>query len=138
MDVAASIAGLLSLTIQASQMVYEQVHTLKNATKDAAKLLEELELLCQVLTSLERFLASQSSKGRPFKESSVFTKAISGCKTQISSIKIRLDKLVGKHGVAQIIERGKWYYEHDEHLQLIQTLHRYIGMFQISLSVDGM
>jgi len=138
LSVAASVAGLLGLTIQVSQMVYEQVHTLKNATKDAAKLLEELELLCQVLTSLERFLASRSSKGRPFKETSVFIKAIGGCKTQISAIKIRLDKLVGKQGVAQIIERGKWYYEHDEHQQLIQTLHRYIGMFQVSLSVDGM
>jgi len=43
LGVAASVSGLLSLTIQVSQMVYEQVHTLKNATKDAAKLLEELE-----------------------------------------------------------------------------------------------
>lgn len=135
---AASVAGLLSLTIQVSQMVYEQVHTLKNATQDAAKLLEELELLFQVLTSLERFLAAQSPKGRPFLETSVFIKAIGGCKIQISAIKIRLDKLVGKQGLAQIIERGKWYYEHDEHQQLIQTIHRYIGMFQISLSIDGM
>jgi hypothetical protein len=77
-------------------MVYEQVHTLKNATKDTVKLLGELELLSQVLTSLKRFLASRLLKGRPFKETSVFIKAIRGCKTQISAIKIRLDKLVRK------------------------------------------
>jgi len=138
LGVAASVSGLLSLTIQVSQMVYEQVHTLKNATKDAAKLLEELELLSQVLTSLEQFLASQSLKGRLFKETSAFIKAIGGCKVQISAIKTRLDKLAEKQGVGRIIERGKWYYEHDEHQQLIQTLHRYIGMFQVSLNVDGM
>jgi Fungal N-terminal domain of STAND proteins len=138
LSVAASVAGLLSLTIQVSQLVYEQVNTLKNATKDAAKLLEELELLVRVLTSLKQFLASQESKEHLFEETSVFIKAIGGCNIQISAIKIKLDKLVGKQGIAQLIERGKWYYEHDEHQQLIQTLHRYIGMFQVSLSVEGM
>lgn len=102
----ASVAGLLSLTIRVSQILYEQVHTLKNAPKDAKKLLEEMELLRQVLTSLEGFLDSQSSQGRPFKETSVFIKAVGGCKTQISVVKIKLDKLVGKQGVAQLIERG--------------------------------
>lgn len=137
LSVAASVGGLLSLAIQVSQMLYEQVHTLKNAPRDATQLLDELEALRQVLTSLDQFLASQSSKGRSFKETSVLINAIQGCKTQISVIKLRLEKLVGKQGLAQMIERGKWYYEHDEHQELIQTLHRYLGMFQVSLNVDG-
>lgn len=138
LSVAASVAGLLGLAIQVSQMVYEQVHTSKNATKDAATLLEELDSLSQVLTKLKQFLADRASNGRPFNEASVFIKAITGCNAQISALKNRLDKLIRKQGVAQMIERGKWYYEHDEHQQLIQTLHRYIGVFQIALSVDGM
>lgn len=138
LSVVASVAGFLSLTIQVSQMFYEQVNTLKNATKGAAKLLEELELLVRVLASLKQFLGSQESKVHLFEETSVFIQAIGGCSTQISAIKMRLHKLVGKQGVAQLIERGKWYYEHDEHQHLIQTLHRYIGMFQVSLSVEGM
>jgi hypothetical protein len=137
-SVAASVAGLLSLTIKVSQILNEQVHTLKNALKDATKLLDELEALRQVLTSLEQFLASQSSEGRSFKETSVLINAIQGCKTQISTVKLRLEKFVGKHGLAQMIERGKWYYEHGEHQELIQTLHRYLGIFHVSLSIDGM
>jgi hypothetical protein len=138
LSAAASVAGLLSLTIQVSQMLYEQVHTLKNAPRDATQLLDELEALRQVLTSLDQFLASRSSKGRSFKETSVLIDAIQGCKSQISVIKLRLEKFVGKQGLAQMIERGKWYYEHDEHQELIQTLHRYLSMFHISLNIDGM
>jgi len=138
LSVAASIAGLLGLTIQVSQMLYEQVHTLKNAPKDAQKLLDELEALRRVLSSLEQFLAAQALKGRSFKETSTLINAIQGCTTQINAVKLRLEKLVRKQGLAQMIERGKWYYEQDEHQELIQTLHRYLGMFQVSLSVDGM
>jgi len=138
LSVVASVAGLLSLTIQVSQMLYDQVHTLKNAPKDATKLLDELEALRQVLTSLEQFITSQLPKGHFFKQTSVLINAIQGCTGQISAIKLKLEKLVGKQGLAQIIERGKWYYEHNEHQELIQTLHRYLGMFQMSLTVDGL
>lgn len=138
LSVVASVAGLLSLTLEVSSIVYEQVNTLKNAAKDAAKLLEELELLVRVLASLTQFLTSQASKGHLFEETSFFIKAIEECNTQITALKMRLDKLVGKQGVAQLIERGKWYYEHGEHQQLIQTLRSYVGMFQLSLSVGGM
>ncbi len=135
---ATSVAGLLSLTIQVSQMLFAQVQTLKNAANDAQELLEELQLLRQVLTSLEAFLKAQGVKGYTFRETSVLINAINGFKTKITALKLKLEKLAKKQGLAQIIERGKWYYEHDEHQEMITTLHRYLGIFQISLSVNGM
>ena len=135
---ATSVAGLLSLTIQVSQMLNEQVRTLKNAPNDAQELLDELESLRQVLTGLKAFLDAQDMKGHGFKETSALIKAIKGCDTNISDLKHKLEKLTTKQGFAQLLERGKWYFEHDEHQKIITTLHRYLGMFQISLSVGGM
>ena len=135
---ATSVAGLLSLTIQVSQMLNEQVRTLKNAPNDAQELLDELELLRQVLTGLKAFLDAQDVKGYAFKETSVLINAIKGFETKMTDLKLKLEKLTKKQGFAQLIERGKWYYEHDEHQEIITTLHRYLGMFQMSLSVGGM
>lgn len=138
LTVATSIAGLLSLTTQVSQMLNEQVRTLKNAPKGAQELLDELESLRQVLTGLKAFLDAQGVKGYAFKETSVLINAIKGFETKMTDLKPKLEKLTKKQGFAQLIERGKWYYEHDEHQEIITTLHRYLGMFQISLSVGGM
>jgi hypothetical protein len=65
---ATSVTGLLSLTIQVSQMLNEQVRTLKNAPNDAQELLDELESLRQVLTGLKAFLDAQDVKRHAFKE----------------------------------------------------------------------
>ena len=135
---ATSVAGLLSLTIQVSQLLYDQVHTVKNAPKNAEELLDELASLRQVLTKLDAFLNTQVVEGHVFQDTSVLISAIKGCVAKITALKLKLEKLVKKQGFAQMIERGKWYYEHDEHQEMITTLHRYLGMFQISLTIDGM
>jgi hypothetical protein len=135
---ATSVAGLLSLAIQVSQILSDQIRTVKNAPKDAQELLDEFQLLRQVLTSLEAFLNAQALKGYVFKGTSVLVNAIRGCGDKVTTVKLRLEKLVQKHGFAQMIERGKWFYDHSEHQELVTSLHRYLGMFQISLNVDGM
>jgi len=119
-------------------MLHEQVQTLKNAPNNAQELLDELQSLRQVLTSLHAFLHAQRVKGHVFKETSVLINAIKGFKNKITALKLKLEKFTKKQGFAQMIERGKWYYEHDEHREMVTALHRYLGMFQISLSVDGM
>jgi hypothetical protein len=98
----------------------------------------QLELLRQVLTGLKAFLDAQGVKGHAFKETSVLINAIKGFETKMTDLKLKLEKLTKKQSFAQLIERGKWYYEHDEHQVIITTLHRYLGMFQMSLSVGGM
>lgn len=135
---ATSVAGLLSLAIQVTQILYNQIGTIKNAPKDTKDLLDELQRLCQVLTSLEEFLKTQALKGHLFKGTSLLVSAIQGCHDKITAVKPRLEKLVRKQGFAQILERGKWYYDRDEHQELVTSLHRYLGIFQISLNVDGM
>lgn len=138
LSVAASVAGLLGLMIQVSQMLYEQAHTLKNAAVDVQGLLGELDLLRQILIKLETFLRGQALKSHLFGNTSVLINSIKGCSNKVSAIQLRLEKLGQKQSLAQIIERGKWYFERDEHQEIVTTLHRYLGIFQIFLSVGGM
>jgi hypothetical protein len=135
---ATSVAGLLSLAIQTSQVLSDQIRMVKNAPKDAQDLLDEFQQLCKVLTSLEEFLKTQKLKGCLFTGTSLLVGAIKGCHNKITAVKPRLEKLDRKQGLAKIIERGKWYYDHDEHQELVTSLHRYLGIFQMSLNLDGM
>lgn len=138
LSVVAGVAGLLSLTIQVSDLLYKHVHAIKNAPKDAQELVDELQSLRQVLSSLEVFLESQEMKGRKFKETSTLLGAIHGCQTKITELKLRVEKLINKHGLPQILERSKWYFQHEEHVEVITTLHRYLNIFQLSLNIDCM
>jgi hypothetical protein len=138
LTVAASIAGLLSLIVQVNPMRYKPVRILKNFVKDAQELSDGLDLLHHVLTRLETFLKEEALKRNAFKETSVLIDSVKGCTTKVLNIEARLKKIGSKRGLAQKIEQGKWYFEHDEHREIVTTLHRYIGVFQISLSIDGM
>ncbi|KAL9120877.1 MAG: hypothetical protein Q9187_002567 [Circinaria calcarea] len=136
LSVVAGVAGLLSLTIQVSDL-YKHVHGIKNAPRDAQELVDELQSLRQVLLSLKVFLESQEMKGHKFKETSTLLGTIHGCQTKITELKLKVEKLINKHGLPQILERSKWYFHHEERVELITTLHRYLNIFQISLTIDG-
>jgi hypothetical protein len=135
---ATGIAGLLSLTIEVSKTLYDMVSSLKNAPKDAKELLQELDQIQRVLTSLEAFLRDENAKHGSFRETSVLITAMNGFSKEIKELKCKVQKLGDGQGLSRTIERGKWYFGEGEHRKIIMTLHRYLGMFQISLTIDGM
>jgi hypothetical protein len=125
---AVSVAGLLNLAIQVSQLLYTQVNDIKNASKEAAEICGELSCLETVLKSLETFLKEQKGNGRA-ETSSVLISALKGCEKKLLGVQIKLKKLDSKNSLKVLIERGKWFYEKDEHRELIRTLHRYTSLF---------
>lgn len=98
----------------------------------------EIQSLRDVLTSVERFLTEQAAKDHSFREASVLVNAINGCNIKITILKEKLERLEKKQGITQIFERGRWFFEREEHVEIMTALHRYLGMFQISLSTNGM
>jgi hypothetical protein len=136
--VATGLAGLLSLTIEVTKILYGVVNSSKNAPKNAKELLQELDQIQRVLTSLEGFLRDENAKHGSFKETSVLIVATNGFSKEIEDLKRKVQKLSIGQGLSRAVERGKWYFEEEEHQKTITTLHRYLGMFQISLTIDGM
>ena len=119
-------------------MLYNQIHTFGDAPNDAKELLDEIQALCDVLGNVETFLKQQATKGHSFREASVLVKSIKGCSIKITTLKEKLERLVKKQGIAQLLERGRWVFERHEHVEIMTALHRYLVMFQISLSTNGM
>jgi len=135
---ATGIAGLLSITLQVSKILHGQVNALKNAPSEAKDLLYELDQIQQVLTGLERFLRSENAKCSSFNETSVLIRATNGFSDEIRELRRNVEKLSDGHSLSRIVERGKWYFKEEEHRKMVTTLHRYLGMFQVSLTMDGM
>ncbi|KAH0543788.1 hypothetical protein FGG08_001970 [Glutinoglossum americanum] len=134
---ATGIAGLLSLTIEVSKILYNVVNSFKNTPEDAKELLQELDQIRRVLTSLESFLRGGNAKRGSFRETSALIVATNGFSKEIKELKCKVQKLSDGQGLSRTIERSKWYFREEEHRKTITTLHRYLGMFQISLTIDG-
>ena len=100
--------------------------------------MDEIQLLRDVLASVETFLKEQVGKDHLFGEASVLVNAIKGCNIKITTLKEKLERLAKKQGIAQLFERGRWFFEREEHVEIMTSLHRYVGVFQISLSTTGM
>lgn len=137
LSISASVAGLLSLAIQVSQLLYTQIQASKHAPGDAKELLDELQGIESVLKRLEAFLSTQGIHERIFGANSMLTTAIQGCTVRILDMQGRVEKL-NKHSVGGIIERGKWFYKQDERREIVAYLHRSLTIFQLSLSIEGM
>lgn len=137
LSVAASVAGLLSLTIQVSQLLYTQIHVIKHAPKDARDLLHEIEAIEGALRGLVAFLREHGIDEDNFSPNSMLSNAVSGCTLKIVAINSRVEKL-NKGGLGSMLERGKWLYQKDERSAIISTLHRNLSIFQLSLSVEGL
>ena len=137
LSISASVAGLLSLAIQVSQLLYAQIQTTRHAPRDAKELLDELKAIEGVLKRLDAFLREQNIDARNFGATSMLAEAIQGCTVKILDIQGRVEKL-NKHSVGGLVERGKWYYKQDERREIVAYLHRSLTIFQLSLSVEGM
>lgn len=89
------------------------------------------------MKSLETFLKEQKGNRRA-ETRSILISALKGCERKLLDVQIKLKMFGSKDSLKVLIERGKWFYEKDEHRELVRTLHRYTSLFQFSLSVDGM
>lgn len=137
LSISASVAGLISLAIQVSQLLYTQIQVAKHAPGDAKELLGELQGIASVLKQLEAFLGAQGIHERKFGANSMLTMAIQGCTVRILDMQERVEKL-NTHRVGGIIERGKWFYKQDEHREVVGYLHRSLTIFQLCLTIEGM
>lgn len=137
LSIAASVAGLLGLTIQVSGLLYKQVRVVKHAPTDAEDLLHELQAIEGTLQALAAFLDSRGIQDGRFGPNSMLTSALQGCTVHVTDMKKRVEKL-STHGVGGIIERGKSYYKREERSEIVAALHRSLSIFHLSLSLEGM
>ena len=136
LSVAASVAGLVSLTFEISQTVSHYYKAVKDAPKSIQEIQQELSLMHSTLQQLDDLLRGPHMEKSSFAQSSVLTTAVTSCVQTIRDISAKLappkpDRL------SRTKEALKWPFSEKEVQKRLGALRRYTSTFEFSLNVEG-
>ena len=133
---AASVAGLVSLTLSVSSSIGSYCKSAKHARKDVQEVAQELASMHNVLHQLDELLRSQQLKIKFFKSTSALATAITICGNNVKKISSKLEKLESD-GIASMWEKLKWPFSEKEMKKILAILQRCAATFQFSLTTQG-
>lgn len=136
LSVAASVAGLVALTLEVSRRVGSFYQAAKEAPNRIRDVQEELSLIHSVLQQLNSLLQSAEMKTSSFALSSVLTKPLTSCAGSVESISAKLQR--PKQGsLSRAKEAFRWPFNEKDIVQILETLRRHTSTFQFSLTIEG-
>lgn len=136
LTIATGVAGLLSLTIQITQLTVEYVKGVKKVSADVEEFRQELTALAHVLGLFDEFLKVKASNVA-FRDTSVLSAANSSCEQQLQKLLIKLEKNSKGGRISRAVDRLKWPFDEKEHHKAVEDLHRYVQTFQFALTING-
>ncbi|KAK3319748.1 ankyrin repeat-containing domain protein [Cercophora scortea] len=136
-SLSASVAGLISLSLQVTQILSEYASSVKNAAEESSQLSNELGALTSALEALDRFLATPSAQAKPFNNTSALLSASHSCRSHLDSLKSTLEKFMGATEGKKWYRRLAWPLKKEEQTHAVNTIHRFTQIFHFSISVDG-
>ena len=135
-SMAASVANLVSLTLDVSSTIGSYCKSVKNARKDIQEVAQELASMHNVLHQLDELLRSRQLKIKFFESNSVLATAITICGNNVKCISSKVEKLESG-GLASIWEKLKWPFSEKEMKKILATLRRCAAAFQFALTTQG-
>jgi hypothetical protein len=138
-SVTAGVAGLLSLSLQISQILTGYIDSVKNAPKEAKELAAKLTALISVLEQLERFIEKHAGACN-FDESSVLYGTTKRCNESLEHLQLTLEKFTSSTSGDSSTWRRilQWPLTKEKHQQTVSILHEYLEIFDLSTSLDGL
>ncbi|KAI5814511.1 hypothetical protein BZA77DRAFT_283487, partial [Pyronema omphalodes] len=121
----ASVAGLLSIAIEVTEILTAYGHDVKDAPKDASELNIKVSILCNVLEALVSTLRSDNTQTITIGEQSFLYCVISSCELHVKLIYKNIMKLRDTNTLKALKGRLSWPFQKEECLRSIQTLHQY-------------
>ncbi|KAK0644310.1 ankyrin repeat-containing domain protein [Cercophora newfieldiana] len=140
LSLVASIAGLISLTIEVTKITTGYVDSVANAAEEAVQLSTELSALRSALGSLHRFLESNSTEPTPFKFSntSLLVSTSASCRQNLETLQARLDKFhQASQGKKLWYRQLAWPLKKENHVNAVAAIRNFTQVFHFSLSIDG-
>lgn len=135
-SISSGIAGLVTLGIQVTGVVYSYLHAVKDKSKNVKELHDELILLGGVLSKLQYFLASSAAKANDFDEpDSILSKAVAACKERVERIGEKLKPKESK--LARAVDRLVWPFKEEELQKLMEALRRFRSTFEFAANIQG-
>ena len=136
LSVAASIAGLVSLTIQVSGTIGSYCKAVKDAPRSVQEINQELLLLLSALKQLDTFLRTQTLKNNSFDPLSILTTALISCHDSIDAISSELP-IRKQDGKSHALDMLKWPFSEKEIQKNLEALRRCTSTFQFALTIEG-
>jgi hypothetical protein len=139
LSLSASIAGLISLTIEVTKIISEYRSGFKNAPKEASELSTEVAALHHVLETVLEILINEynNSDDITFDEKNILFSIVDACEEHMNTIHTKMAKLQAAiKGAAKfpiLMARLKWPFEREDCHQSIQIIHRYVQTLQVLL-----
>lgn len=135
LSIAASLAGLVSLTSRVSRTIGSYCKSVKDARKDVQETAQELASMYDVLHQLDGLLRSQQLKTK-IDSNSVLAKAIAVCGNNVERLSSKVQRLE-LDGLARVWEKLKWPFNEKEMQKILATLRKCAATFQFSLTIEG-
>ena len=133
---AASVAGVMSLTWKVSRTIGSYCKSVKNARKDIQQIAQELASMQDTLAQLDELLRSQRLNTEHFNQGSVLATALTICSESIQTIFSKIQTLEVS-GLDRVWEKLKWPFSEKEMQTNLDTLRRCAATFQFALTVEG-
>lgn len=134
LGIVARITALIQVTEKVAGYCYCYISTAENASSDAAKLNDKLELLRIVLDKLETQAQVSGGGGGLAVE---LEKVIKICLADIEIIREKI-KPRTRARLSRFARRCQWPLKLSETAKLLSQIERYKGLFQLTLTADQM
>ena len=140
LDVAAGVAGLLGLTIEAFGLSYKYVEGVRGASSSAHLLLKELEDLQTVLCAFEK-LAKEPDGLEVFGDTGSCLLSIKESDEYFQMLQKIRDKLQQRHrssSFRDIMKALTWPFSKEDTIAHVKFLHWHLENYNRALSVDNL
>jgi hypothetical protein len=138
--VAASVAGLVSIAIQLSQISYQYVSSVKGSSKAWSGYIQELSTLTSVLLKFQRACEAAGAQDLAgvISAPGLSPQSIRDCHKELEDLKSALSEKLQKRGLRGRLEMLSWPFSESDTEAKVLMLHRISGLFRSSLAADSL
>jgi hypothetical protein len=139
LSVAGTIAGLVGVAIQLSQVSYQYVASIKGSSKAWSSYIQELSALTAVLLRLQA-AAEVPERGSTLtiREPHVSADAVNECVSELQQVKTKLDAKLARGGIMGKFEALAWPFSEMDTQKKVDMLHRFHSLFSSALLADNL
>lgn len=141
LSIAASIAGIISLTDTVFRYAFKYTRSVSGAKDDIRRLSDEINSFSAVLRSLHALACDLQAQGQEF-DCALRVEYLSQCQHTFEKVKKRLkkasDDLEGSSKVKRVARQLKWPYSVSETKELLEDVSRQKNAISLATSADTM
>lgn len=141
LSLAASLAGLVSLSDSVFRHVYKYVRDAKAARDDITKIAQELQSFTGVLRSVQALAQSLEEDGDTY-DPAIRVHHVYHCEQTLNKIQERMKRAVMKvekaRSIGSLVQQLKWPFSKTETQEILEELERHKNNMNLGISTDSM